>query len=181
SGAIASDTCRLSAHGDAVIRCERRFAASALTAGLQGFGGALAVSAAEARSLVTGAAAVCCAPDRDGTWRGMLVDDRGTRPAPEALVTSVVDLVRGGSGGGATSTAAAELPVSAMSDAARAELPAGATVVVAGAGGEGESPVALAVVRDIRGDDQREARSEVLGAFVGHAALTATNARLYEE
>ena len=41
--------------------------------------------------------------------------------------------------------------------------------------------VALAVFRDIRGDDQREARSAVLAAFVGHAALTATNARLYEE
>jgi two-component system sensor histidine kinase KdpD len=64
----------------------------------------------------------------------------------------------------------------------RAVLPTFSSVVVAGsADADAATPVALAVFRDIRGDDQREARSAVLAAFVGHAALTATNARLYEE
>jgi signal transduction histidine kinase len=172
---VALETRRLAAHRAEHLRFERLYAASSRTAGLQEFDAALAVSAAEARSLVTGAAAVCCAPDRDGTWRGMLVDDRGSRVASVELVAAVVDLVDEGSG------VPAELPVTAIADAARADLPSASTVVVAGPGRAGESPVALAVVRDIRGDDQAEARSEVLGAFAGHAALIATNARLYGE
>lgn len=170
---VGMETKRVAAHRAEHLRFERLYAASARTAGLQGFQAALGVSAAEARSLVTGAAAVCCAPDRDGEWRGMLVDDHGLRPAEDELVAAVVQLV--------TTNEAGELGIAGLDAQTRVILPPGASVVVAGTPDGAESQVALAVVRDIRGDDQGNARSEVLAAFVGHAALTATNARLYEE
>jgi signal transduction histidine kinase len=172
--AVALETRRVAAHRAERLRFERLYAASGRTAGLQAFTAALAVSAAEARNLVTGVSAVCCAPDRNGVWHGMLVDDRGSRPAKERVVAAVVDLIE--------SHGAAEVMTGAVAPELRAVLPTFSGVVVAGsADADAGTPVALAVFRDIRGDDQREARSAVLAAFVGHAALTATNARLYEE
>jgi signal transduction histidine kinase len=174
------ETRRVAAHKAERLRFERLYAASGRTAGLQAFTAAHAVTAAEARNLVTGVSGVCCAPDRDGVWQGMLVDDRGSRPASPALVAAVVELI--------DTHGAAEVLTGGVAPELRAVLPAAASVVVAGSGpGSGSTDadtgtrVALAVFRDIRGDDQGGARSAVLAAFVGHAALTATNARLYEE
>jgi signal transduction histidine kinase len=170
---VALETRRVAAHRAEHLRFERLYAASARTAGLQGFDAALAVSAAEARSLVTGSAAVCCAPDRKGAWRGMVVDDHGEHAAGDELVAAVVELVTG--------SGVAELALGAIAAEQRLVLPPASTVVLAGTVDDSEAPVALAVFREIRADDQGEARSEVLGAFMGHAALTTTNARLYEE
>jgi len=139
--AVALETRRVAAHRAERLRFERLYAASGRTAGLQAFTAALAVSAAEARSLVTGAAAVCCAPDRDGVWRGMLIDDHGTRPAGEQLVDAVVGLI--------AMNGAAELGAGSVDAELKAVLPAASSVVVAGS-----AQVGLAVLRDIRGDDQ---------------------------
>src|SRR6202011_993470 len=64
--------------------------------------------------------------------------------------------------------------------AIRRTLPSFATVMVAG-DTVGDTPVVLAVFRELAPDDQGDARAMVLAAFVAHAGLTAANARLYEE
>ncbi|MDQ1395126.1 MAG: hypothetical protein QOG64_385, partial [Acidimicrobiaceae bacterium] len=170
---VGLETRRVAAHRAEHLRFERLYAASGRTTGLQGFGAALARSAAEARTLVTGAVAVCCAPDRAGTWHGMLVDDKGTRAASAEIVAAVVDLV--------AEHGAAELAVADLPAVTRAKLPSAATLVVAGTAEGAGSPIALAVLREIGADKHGVARAEVLSAFIGHAALTATNALLYED
>jgi signal transduction histidine kinase len=103
----------------------------------------------------------------------MLVDDRGSRTASDAAIAAVVELVK--------SHGAAELGSNDIPAESRTLLPAAATIVVAGSCEQGGSRIALAVFREIGTDAQGETRAEVLSAFIGHAALTATNALLYEE
>lgn len=168
----ALETRRAAAHRSEHLRFERLYEASGRTTGLENRGQALALSASEARNLVTGAAAVCCTADRDGNWTGMLVDDDGARPADPGTVATTVALV--------ADHASGQVPTALMTPAQRATLPNCATVVVAG-DMAGDAPIALAVFRDLAQDDQGDARAEVLAAFVGHAALTAANATLYED
>ena len=167
---VGLETRRVASHRAEHLRFERLYAASGRTTGLQEFGPALARSAAEARTLVTGASAICCAPDRSGSWQGMLADDRGVRSASPAAIAAARKLV--------AEHGIAEVSAAALPGAARAVLPSGATVVLAGGD---EAGIVLAVFREIGADEQGEARAEVLSAFIGHAALTATNAQLYEE
>ena len=173
---VALETRRAAAQRAERLRFERLYSASARTTGLQGFSAALAQAAAEARVLVTGSSAVCCAPDRDGTWRGMVVDDDGPRVAPEALLASTVALVEHAAG--------QEVRVDDLPAGLRSGLPAGQTAVVAGttvsSAPSQPGGIALAVFRDFASDDQGEARARVLWAFVFHAALIATNALLFE-
>ena len=122
---VGLETRRVAAHRAEHLRFERLYAASARTAGLQGFGAALAVSAAEARSLVTGAVGVCCAPDHDGNWRGMLVDDDGSRPAEPSMVAAVVELVE-------ANRAGAEIAGGLLPADLRTGISGLASVVVAG-------------------------------------------------
>jgi signal transduction histidine kinase len=164
----ALETRRVAAHRTEHLRFERLYAASARTTGLREFIPALALAAAEARSLVTGAAGLCCAPDQSGAWHGMVVDDRGSHPAPPAIVTALVDLLE--------STGASEIPVGSLPEALQQTFPAATTVMVAGS-----DQIALAVFREISSDEQAKSRTEVLAAFVGHAALVVTNGLLYEE
>jgi signal transduction histidine kinase len=154
------------------LRFERLYAASGRTTGLESIEQALARSASEARSLVTGVAAACCTSDRRGHWSGMLVDDEGARPASDAMIAAVVGLVG--------AQAPGEFAASGIEPSQRRALPACTTVVVAG-GTVGDDPIALAVFRELASDNQGDARAEVLAAFVGHAALTAANATLYQE
>jgi signal transduction histidine kinase len=154
------------------LRFERLYAASGRTTGLDSLEQALARSASEARSLVTGVAAACCISDRHGNWSGMLVDDEGARPAGAEVIAAVVSLV-GAHGPG-------ECAVSVIEGAQRRALPPCTTIVVAG-DTLGDDPIALAVFRELASDNQGDARAEVLAAFVGHAALTAANARLFSE
>jgi signal transduction histidine kinase len=165
----ALETRRVAAHRTEHLRFERLYAASARTTGLQEFLPALAVAAGEARSLVTGAAGLCCAADRTGAWHGMLVDDRGSHPAPLEVVTALADLVE--------RNGPFELPVTDLPAALQQAFPASTTAVVAGT-----DRLALAVFREIEaGAVEPESRVEVLAAFVGHAALVVTNGLLYEE
>jgi signal transduction histidine kinase len=172
---VGLETRRATAHQADRLRFERLVTASGRTTGLQGFPSALAQNATEARTLVTGSSAACCAPDRDGVWRGRLVDDQGVHAAPAAMVDGVIALVETWSG--------REIPVDRLAPARRTGLPSGATVVVAGntsAPTSASGAIALAVFRDIGGDDQGDARAQALLAFAFHAALTTTNAVLFE-
>ncbi|MFI5040253.1 MAG: sensor histidine kinase [Acidimicrobiales bacterium] len=158
------------------LRFERLYSASARSTGLQGFEAALSQAAGEARMLVTGASAVCCAPDREGVWRGMVVDDEGPRAAAPDLVDATVALVGHAAG--------EEVPVDDLPVPLRRALPRAHSAVVAGtAVGEGPGQaggIALAVFREMAPDDQGEVRARVLWAFVFHAALITTNALLFE-
>jgi signal transduction histidine kinase len=193
---VAMETQRAAAHRAERLRFERLYTASARTTGLQGFGAALAQAATEARSLVTGSAAVCCALDRDGQWRGMLVDDAGSRPADPRTVTAVVALSEHAAG--------REVLIEGLPKPMRSGLPAGAAAVVAGsnagltavpnsdpaptpapipsASAVADQPgaIALAVFRERGLDDQSTARAQALWAFMFHAALITTNAALFE-
>lgn len=165
----ALETRRVAAHRTEHLRFERLYSASARTTGLQEFLPALAVAAGEARSLVTGVAGLCCAADRTGAWHGMVVDDHGARQAPPEVVTALADLVEQQGDG---ELAVGELPAPLLQ-----AFPASTAAVVAGT-----DRLVLAVFREIEASGVEPAsRVEVLGAFVGHAALVVTNGLLYEE
>jgi signal transduction histidine kinase len=152
------------------LRFERLYEASGRTTGLDTLEQALSRSASEARGLVTGSSAVCAVPSTEGPWVGMVVDDLGARVAGADLIAVVVDLVgRGGH---------REVPTATVDPSLRSALPPATTIVTAGHV-DGERAVALAVFREVPSDNQGDARAEVLAAFVGHAALTAANAKLY--
>lgn len=127
---VAFETRRAAAHRAERLRFERLYSASARTTGLQGFGAALAQSAREARSLMTGSAAVCCARDSDGEWKGMIVDDSGASPAGARTVAAIVALVERESG--------RELLIESLPESLQAALPHGPTVVVAGTTGSAQ-------------------------------------------
>ena len=175
-GVVLLETRRAASHRAERLRFERLYTASARTTGLQGFTAALAQAAGEARSLVTGDVAVCCAPDTAGDWRGMIVDDASARPAPPETVAAVVRLVEGSAG--------REVSVSELAAEDRDALPAGRTVVAAGttlSSSPGQATgIALAVLRSHTTDDGAAGRAKVLWAFVFHAALITTNALLFE-
>ncbi len=173
---VTLETRRAAAHRAERLRFERLYSASARTTGLQGFAAALAQAASEARALVTGDIAVCCAPDREGVWRGMVVDDATTAPAHPATVAAVVGLVEAAAG--------REVVVAELPGGIRDALPPGRMVVAAGTtitSSPGQaSGIALAVLRNQRADEGAAGRTKVLWAFVFHAALITTNALLFE-
>ena len=155
------------------LRFERLYAAAGRTGELAGFDEALAVLATEARALVTGSVAVCCASRGAGQWVGVRVDDTGAR----AVDPPAVRVLAGLAAAGETRTVTlADLP----RDQRRA-LPGGADLVVAAPAPPARADVVLAVFREIAPDSQGGQRHEVLGAFAGHAALIVANALLYEE
>lgn len=154
------------------LRFERLYEASSRTSGLQGFEDALATLAAEARSLVTGSAAICCAPDRSGVWRGVVIDDTGAVAADPAAVRAVRQL---------SGRAEVEFSEGAVPKVLRPHLPASRSVVVASTAPDSDAPAVLAVFREIDVAGPDTSRSDVLAAFAGHCALTVANARLYEE
>ena len=175
-GVVLLETRRAASHRAERLRFERLYTASARTTGLQGFAAALAQAAGEARALVTGDVAVCCAPDMEGVWRGMVVDDTSTHAAPPEMVQAVVGLVEGAAG--------REVPVTDLPPEARDALPPGRTVVAAGttiSSSPGQATgIALAVLRSQPTEDGAAGRAKVLWAFVFHAALITTNALLFE-
>jgi signal transduction histidine kinase len=173
---VTLETRRAAAHRAERLRFERLYSASARTTGLQGFAAALAQAAGEARALVTGDVAVCCAPDRAGVWRGMVVDDSSTGPANPSMVNAVVGLVEAAAG--------REVNVIDLPAGVREALPPGRMVVAAGTtitSSPGQaSGIALAVLRNHPSDEGASGRAKVLWAFVFHAALITTNALLFE-
>jgi signal transduction histidine kinase len=175
-GVVLLETRRAASHRAERLRFERLYTASARTTGLQGFVAALAQAAGEARSLVTGDVALCCAPDSNGVWKGVVVDDSSTHPATPEMVSAVVGLVEG--------VAGREVAVADLPPAVRAALPPARTVVAAGTtltSSPGQATgIALAVLRNNPTDEGAPARAKVLWAFVFHAALITTNALLFE-
>ena len=171
--AVVLGTRRLALQSAEHLRFERLYQASSRSGGLVGLESTLATLAEEARGLVTGAAAVCCAEGPDGRLVGVVVDDDGPRPAAADAVDVLVRLSEGGE---ARAHHLGRLP-----RADRAVLPAGAGLLLASAVPGSKGQVVLAVVREIGADDQDAARVEVLSAFAGHAALAVANALLFAE
>lgn len=154
------------------LRFERLYAAASRTGELAGFTEALAVLAAEARALVTGSVAICCAT-RGGDWVGVRIDDGGASPADPAAARVL--------GGLATAGETRTVTVAELPSQIRRILPDGVDLVVAAPAPPARADVVLAVFREIAPDGQGDQRHEVLGAFAGHAALIVANALLYEE
>jgi len=175
-GVVLLETRRAASHRAERLRFERLYTASARTTGLQGFTAALAQAAGEARSLLSGDVAFCCAPGSEGVWRGMVVEDDTARPAAPEMVSAVVGLVERAAG--------REVPVAELPPDVRAALPSARSVVAAGTtltSSPGQaSGIALAVLRSQPSDGGASARAKVLWAFVFHAALITTNALLFE-
>ena len=170
---MVAETRRLAMQRAEQLRFERLYAASSRTGGLTALPEVLTTLAEEARSLVTGAAGLCCTRDASGVWFGLLVAADGARPAPSAAVAALLTLADEGS---ASEVVGADVPADV-----RALLPSTESLVVARSDEEAAAPVLLAVPRELAGEDTSHGRSEVLGAFVGHAALAVANARLYAD
>jgi signal transduction histidine kinase len=171
-GAVVVSTRRVGLQSAEHLRFQRLYEASSRSGRLAGFSESLAAVADEARGLLTGSSAICCAIDPEGAWSGVLVDDAGSRPADHAAVSALVALAADG---------ARVISLTELDRAALATLPAAVDLVLAPAARGSRVPVVLAVFREIGPDDQGTGRVEVLSAFAGHAALTVANALLYEE
>ena len=170
---MVAETRRLAIQRAEQLRFERLYAASSRTGGLTSLPAVMATLAEEARSLVTGAAGMCCTRDAEGAWTGLVVDEDGVVPAG---ATAVEALLRLGVDGQGCEFAVQHIPVSV-----RSLSPGTESLVVARSDGEAAAPVVLAVFRALAGDDGAGARAGVLAAFIGHAALTIANARLYAD
>jgi len=172
-GMVAIASRRYATQAAERLRFERLYAAAGRTGELAGFDDALAVLATEARALVTGSVAICCATRGNGDWVGVRVDDMATRTAEPQAVRVLAGLAAAGE---TRTVSLAELP----RDVRRA-LPDGVDLVVAAPAPPARADVVLAVFREIAPDSQGDLRHEWLGAFAGHAALVVANALLYEE
>jgi signal transduction histidine kinase len=170
---MIAETRRLAGHRAEHLRFERLYAASSRTGGLTGLAEVMGTLGDEARSLVTGAAGLCCTAGDDGAWNGVVVTDSGAWPAPEAAVAAIMALVAPAS--------AVEVPARSVPAAVLALEPSAESLVVARSEEDAAAPVVLAVLRQLSGDDGSEGRAEVLAAFLGHASLTVANARLYAD
>ncbi len=174
-GAVALNSRHAAAQRDEHLRFERLYGASARTSRLSGFEEALGLLASEARSLGTGVAAVCCSTDTTGTWVGSLIDDDGTRAAPEELVGELVRST------GRTGDAEVEIGLAAGSDVLSAAVPGAQCLLAAASRPDAAGPLVIAVWRQGRPDGSSPGRVETLAAFASQASLTSANARLYEE
>ena len=154
------------------LRFERLYEASSRTALLTRVEEAVTVLANEARDLLTGTQAVCCAQVEGDRWSGVVVDDDGTRLLPP----EAVDGLRSVSGDSTVELASAQLPARL-----RAVLARDGDLVVAPSDPEAGAGVILAVVNPHGGEKRESHLGEVLSAFAGTAALAITNARLYAE
>ena len=169
-GAVAYLAFRaVASHRSELLRFTRLYEASSKTGSLGGVTSTLATLADEARSLVGGTVAVADAPGVSGAWSGVLIGEGFGGPVSAETVADVRRLATG---------TIVELPTTSLPAAVSRLAPAAKDAVVAGATGDAE--VALVVFRDIT-DDRGATRADVLGAFAAHAALAASNARLFEE
>ena len=157
---------------DEHLRFERLYESSARTASLVAFDDALRSLAAETRSLGTGVAALCCATDADGEWRGAYSDDEGERLASAAAVADAVAL--------ALRVGDREVDGSHAPEVARITASARSAVVVS-AVHENDGRVVLLVLRDGAANAGAKSRVETLAAFSHNCALIVSNALLHEE
>jgi signal transduction histidine kinase len=159
------------------LRFQRLYEASSRTALLARVDEAVTVLADEARDLLTGTAAICCAQVEDGRWSGVIVTDAG----PVALGPEAVDAFVTMCGDAAVELAHDQVPA-----VLRAALGADGDLVVAPSDPEAGPGVVLAVLLPASGQtssgQKRERHlAEVLSAFMATASLAVGNARLYAE
>ena len=159
------------AQRDEHLRFERLYESSARAASLVALDDALRSLAAETRSLGTGFAALCCATDAGGVWRGAYSDDDGERPAARQAVEAAVAL--------AARVGDHEVDSAHAPEVARIAPAARDAVVVSTAHENGR--VVLLVLRDGATNAGAKSRIETLAAFANNAALIVSNALLHEE
>jgi signal transduction histidine kinase len=160
------------AQRDEHLRFERLYATSARTAGLVSFDDALRSLAAEARALITGVAALCCATDANGRTVGAWSRDPFPQFASPEAITAALDFAR----------RSPDREIDVQDAPAVGGLVAGAGSVLAVASvHEKAGRVVLVVFRDGPSDGGAQSRVETLGAFANHAALIVANALMHEE
>jgi signal transduction histidine kinase len=160
------------AQRDEHLRFERLYESSARTASLVALDDSLRVLAAETRALGTGMAALCCATDSAGEWRGAFSDDDGERLASPAKVAQAVALAERVAGQEVDAVDAPEVGRIA---------PTSKRAVVVSSEHERVGRVVLIVLRDGAGNAGARSRVETLAAFAHNAALIVSNALLHEE
>jgi signal transduction histidine kinase len=154
------------------LRVERLLEASIKTAELRSFIAALTVAAEQAQGLTTGIAGVCCAPDCEGRWVGVVVDDQGTRRLEDEAVAAMRHLSVAGS--------ATELDLRREMLPTRLALPPARVAFVAAAAPDAATELIIAGFRD-REAAPSQRTVDLIADFVPLAALGVANARLYEE
>lgn len=160
------------AQRDEHLRFERLYESSARTAGLLSLDDALRSLADEARALVTGLTALCCATDPNGEVVGAWSDDRAQRLAvPEAIAAALEFAGRGPH---------RETGVEDAAEVGRLVAGAG-SVLTASSVREKAGRVVLVVFREGPSNIGAHSRVETLGAFANHAALIVANAMMHEE
>ena len=160
------------AQRDEHLRFERLYESSARTASLVALDDSLRSLAAETRSLGTGLAALCCATDATGEWRGAVADDDGERVAASGVVAHAVALAERIAGQEVDAANAPEINRIA---------PAAKSAVVVSSVHENVGRVVLVVLRDGPSNSGAKSRVETLAAFAHNAALIVSNALLHEE
>jgi K+-sensing histidine kinase KdpD len=160
------------AQRDEHLRFERLYASSARTAGLVAFEDALQALAAEACSLATGTAAICCAMSVDAVWIGAWADDGGMRTAAPDTIERAL----------AFADQHADCEVTAEDVPEIEQLIAGAGSALAVSSVHDKAGrVVLIVFRDGDSTAGATSRLETLTVFANHAALIVANTRLHEE
>ncbi len=154
------------------LRFQRLYEASSRTARLSRLEEAVAVLASEARDLLTGSQAICCAKGEHGRWSGVIVDDDGTRPLDDGAIEALLAV---------TGDTTVELGWHQVPPALRAACARESEVVVAPSDPSNSGHVVLAVVAPHGGEKRNAGLAEVLSAFAGTAALAVSNAALYAE
>ena len=156
---------------DEHLRFERLYEATSRTAGLTTLDQSVATVAEEARQLVTGTVAMCCAQNDAGGWVGAIVGDGGVRTPDTAEMEALVGAVDG-------PTVLSDQPTR---NAFAAIAPTMTQLLVAHAPDESPVRVVLGVFRRPGPREGQQGQTETLTAFATHAALTIANARLFEE
>jgi len=152
-------------------RMSRLLAASARTARLRAFDDALGTAAIEIRRMTGASSAICCSHTVRGEWVGMIDDSEGTRPATTEAVAALRELM-------AEDEGARDIELHERLLTTRLSLPPARHVVLA-AGGDVSVPLVVGAFCDDRSRDNE--RVKTLDRFVQQAAMSVSNARLFEE
>jgi signal transduction histidine kinase len=173
-GAVALNARDGARQRDEHLRFERLYQSSVRTARLLEMDVALAAIANEARTLATGAAAMCVTTSpTSGASVGVVVDDDGARPLADAAMRALLGVAAGLDAG--------ERPLSEVAALAPFADPAITTVTLASGPPDAGGRFAVAVLRDARSEPADDSRVQTLSAFATHGALIAANAWLFAE
>jgi signal transduction histidine kinase len=152
-------------------RLERLYAASANLARLVGRTEALSRVAAEARTLVTGAAAISVAAGPDGSWQAVLVDDDGPRELTDEVVGRLRDLTASADHG-AAEPGHTDLP---------GHLAGHRSLVWATGTADPDVNLLVVVLHEHEPDERVDHRVDVLHTFVAQAATVLANVELHDD